>query len=216
MKQDCFADCFGSGTLLCIAAAAQDHPEGSAVTNPSRYSSASKAAPSANQVVLPELLLPAGTLVKVRLSDLLSSARNNAGDGFTAILDQPLVAQGWVAARRGQTVVGQVAATQKAERIQGVSQLALELTDLQKWMAVRCPFILHSFRVMPAPRPITFWAIEFMDFAVMGRRSSWGRGRILAVEATGITPRNAGRRAGKRGFRDTPFTQWAIIQSLAV
>jgi len=66
----------------------------------------------------------------IRLTDSLSSDRNKAGDGFTAILDQPLVAQGWVVARRGQTVFGQIAATQKAGRVQGVSQLAVELKDI--------------------------------------------------------------------------------------
>jgi hypothetical protein len=83
-----------------------------------------------DQAVPPELVLPAGTLVLVRLSDPLSSDRNNPGDSFTAVLDQPLVAQGWVVARRGQAVVGQVTAAQKAGRVQGVSQLALELTGV--------------------------------------------------------------------------------------
>jgi hypothetical protein len=66
----------------------------------------------------------------VRLGNTLSSDRNKAGDSFTAILDQPLVAQGWVVAQRGQTVVGRVADAQKAGRVQGVSQLAVELTEL--------------------------------------------------------------------------------------
>ena len=118
-------------------AAAQDQPNGPASTNPPRYDNPSpadtpypQAAPAGYQAVPPELVLPAGTLVMVRLSDPLSSDRNRTGDGFTAILDQPLVAQGWVVARRGQTVVGQVALAQKAGRVQGVSQLAVELTEL--------------------------------------------------------------------------------------
>ncbi len=78
----------------------------------------------------PELTLPAGTLVTVRTTDMLSSDQNKAGDGFTTILEQPLVAQGWVVARRGQTVVGQVADAQRGGRVQGVSRLALELSEL--------------------------------------------------------------------------------------
>jgi len=112
--------------VLCTAAfaLAQDQPDNPAASNPPRYP---QVAPAGNQAAPPELVLPAGTLIMVRLADSLSSDRNKAGDGFTAILDQPLVAQGWVVARRGQTVFGQVADAQKAGRVQGVSQLAVEL-----------------------------------------------------------------------------------------
>ncbi len=124
---------------LCFVslAAAQGQTDRPAVTNPPRYGDSlpadspyPQAAPAANQAVPPELVLPAGTMIMVRLIDPLSSDRNKAGDGFTAVLDQPLVAQGWVVARRGQTVVGQVAAAQQAGRVQGVSQLAMELTEI--------------------------------------------------------------------------------------
>jgi hypothetical protein len=80
--------------------------------------------------VAPTLILPEGTLVQVRLTQLLSSDHNKAGDGFTAELDQPLIAQGWVVARRGQSVIGQVTTAQYAGRVKGVSQLAVQLTEL--------------------------------------------------------------------------------------
>lgn len=85
---------------------------------------------STGWTVPPELDLPAGTLVTVRLTDTLSSDRNHPGEGFRAVLDQPLVSQGWVVSRRGQTVVGRVAVAQKAGRVQGVSQLAVELSQV--------------------------------------------------------------------------------------
>jgi len=78
----------------------------------------------------PSLTLPAGTLVQVRLTDTLSSDHNRPGDGFTAVLDQPIISQGWVVSRRGQTAVGRVANAQVAGRVQGVSQLAVELSEL--------------------------------------------------------------------------------------
>ncbi len=78
----------------------------------------------------PTLTLPAGTLITVRLTDLVSSDRNRPGDGFTTVLDQPLVAQGWVVSRRGQSVMGRVVNAQRAGRVQGVSQLAVELSEL--------------------------------------------------------------------------------------
>jgi len=76
------------------------------------------------------LTLPAGTLIQVRLTETLSSDHNRPGDGFTAVLDQPLIAQGWVVSRRGQTAVGRVANAQVAGKVQGVSQLAVELSEL--------------------------------------------------------------------------------------
>jgi hypothetical protein len=86
--------------------------------------------PPSNQMAPPELTLPAGTLITVRLTDMLSSDRNKAGDTFGTVLDQPLVAQGWVVARRGQVVEGRVAVAQNAGRVKGVSQLAVELSEL--------------------------------------------------------------------------------------
>ncbi len=76
------------------------------------------------------LTMPAGTLITVRTTEMLSSDQNRPGDAFTAVLEQPLVAQGWVLARRGQVVQGRVASAQKAGRVKGVSQLAVELSEV--------------------------------------------------------------------------------------
>ena len=86
--------------------------------------------PPSDQSAPATLALPAGTVITVRLSQLLSSNQNRAGDGFSAELEQPLVADGWVVSRRGQTALGRVAVAQKAGRIKGVSQLGVELSQL--------------------------------------------------------------------------------------
>jgi hypothetical protein len=64
------------------------------------------------------------------LNQPLSSDHNHPGDTFTATLDQPIVINGWVVARRGETVVGTVTEAKKAGRVKGVSQLGLALTDI--------------------------------------------------------------------------------------
>jgi hypothetical protein len=80
---------------------------------------------------VPRLLsLPAGMLLAVRTTQPLSSDHSRAGDSFTAILEQPVVAQGWVVARRGQIVMGRVAIARKAGRGHNSSELAVELSDL--------------------------------------------------------------------------------------
>jgi hypothetical protein len=127
-----------AGLCFLPLAAAQDQPDRpTAATNPPRYGNAPPAetpspqtAPAQTQTVPASLTLPAGTLVRVRLTDTLSSDHNNAGDGFTTVLDQPIIVQGWVVSRRGQMAVGQVVTAQKASRNKGVSQLAIELNQL--------------------------------------------------------------------------------------
>jgi hypothetical protein len=66
----------------------------------------------------------------VRTDQVLSSDHNQPGDGFSVTLAQPLVANGFVVARRGQILSGRVAEAVKAGRVKGTSRLALELTDI--------------------------------------------------------------------------------------
>jgi hypothetical protein len=77
-----------------------------------------------------QLTLPAGTWIAVRVNDPLSSNENHPGDGFTATLVRPLVVQGFVVARRGQTIGGRVVEVEKAGRVKGTSRLGLELAEI--------------------------------------------------------------------------------------
>ena len=87
--------------------------------------------PQANHGPVPaNLTIPPGTVIFVRTNQPLSSDHNHAGDTFTATLDRPIIVNGWVVARRGQTILGTVTTAQKAGRVKGVSQLGLELTDI--------------------------------------------------------------------------------------
>jgi hypothetical protein len=80
---------------------------------------------------IPEnLTLAAGTWITIRVDEPLSSDRNHAGDGFTATLVQPLVVNGFVVARRGQTFGGRVAEAVKAGRAKGTSRLGLEINEI--------------------------------------------------------------------------------------
>lgn len=83
-----------------------------------------------SRAVPPDLVLPAGTWITVRVDTPLSSNHSAPGEGFTATLSQPLVVNGLVVARRGQTVGGQVSDVRKAGKVQGTSMLAVELTEL--------------------------------------------------------------------------------------
>lgn len=77
-----------------------------------------------------QIIVPAGTWITIRVNDPISSDRNLSGDQFMATLSQPLVADGFVVARRGQTVGGRVVEVQKAGRVKGTSRLGIELTEV--------------------------------------------------------------------------------------
>jgi len=86
---------------------------------------------SAPQGSLPHTLtVQPGTTISVRLREWLSSDQNHAGDTFSAELDQPIVIDGWVVARRGQSVLGRVVLAQKANHGNNESKLGVELSDL--------------------------------------------------------------------------------------
>jgi hypothetical protein len=76
------------------------------------------------------ITIPAGTFVTVRVDQYLSSDKNQAGDGFSATLARPLIANGLVIARRGQTLGGRVIDAKKAGRVKGVSHLQVALNSL--------------------------------------------------------------------------------------
>ncbi|HKW99660.1 MAG TPA: hypothetical protein VJN43_18105 [Bryobacteraceae bacterium] len=77
-----------------------------------------------------KVTLAAGTLIPARTIEGLSTDRNQAGDTFTATLDQPLVVDGLVIAERGAHLEGKIVRAERAGRVKGVSDLAIELTQL--------------------------------------------------------------------------------------
>jgi hypothetical protein len=77
-----------------------------------------------------QLTIKQGTYVTVRVNQPLSSDHNQPGDAFMATLVRPIVVDGVVVAQRGQTIGGRVAEAQKAGRVEGVSRLVVQLTDL--------------------------------------------------------------------------------------
>jgi hypothetical protein len=89
--------------------------------------------------------LTAGTLIPVRTIEGLSSDRNQAGDGFTATLDAPLVVNGLVIAERGAHLEGKVVQADKAGRVKGVSELSIELTQLTTSDGQHVPIETESF-----------------------------------------------------------------------
>lgn len=95
-----------------------------------------------------QLTIPAGSWLTIRVNQPLSSDHNQPGDAFTGTLAQPVVVNGFVVARRGQTIAGRVAEAAKAGRVQGTSRLGLEVTELAvadgSQVPVRTQMVLRS------------------------------------------------------------------------
>lgn len=85
-----------------------------------------------------QVTLKAGMLIAVRTGESLSSAHNSLGDGFSATLDQPLAADGWVIAERGARVEGKVVET-------GRGNLVLVLTRLRTSDGQHVPIETETF-----------------------------------------------------------------------
>jgi hypothetical protein len=108
----------------------QDQQPGAAPAQRPPSSTRPPMRPATTAPVPANLAIPAGTVIFARLADPLSSDHNQAGDTFSATLAKPIIVDGWVVARRGETIIGSVTTAQRAGRIKGVSQLGLELTDI--------------------------------------------------------------------------------------
>jgi hypothetical protein len=74
--------------------------------------------------------LPAGTAIKVRTTHTLSTKTLQTGDGFDAVLDEPLMAGGKELFPKGAMVMGKVTNSDPGGRVKGVASLAIELNML--------------------------------------------------------------------------------------
>jgi hypothetical protein len=132
------------------------------------------------------LTIPAKTILYVRINEPLSSDHNQVGDRVTATLERPLVVNGWVVARRGQTLSGQVTAAVKAGRIKGTSQLGIELTDLSLVHGQSMPILTEMWKgsggTSHGQDAATIGGTTALGAAI-GSAADWGRGAAIGAGA---------------------------------
>lgn len=133
-----------------------------------------------------QINIPAGTFLTVRVNQMLSSDKNQPGDGFSATLVEPVVANGVVVAEPGQIIGGRVAEAQKAGRVEGVARLGVELTSLSLVDGQQIP--IHSQLVSrkgdtsvgrDAGAIVGTTALG----AAVGAAAGWGRGAAIGAGA---------------------------------
>ena len=136
----------------------------------------------------PTVTLRAGTLLPVRLGENLSSEHNQAGDGFTATLDGPLVVDGFVIAERGARVEGRVIEAEKASHVKGQPTLALELTKLNTSDGQHVGIQTDAFRkqaVKSTQQDVGIVAAAAGVGAIIGAMAGGGKGAGIGAAAGG-------------------------------
>ena len=137
-----------------------------------------------------DLTLSAGILIPVRVNQWLSSDRNHPGDTFSGVLEQPLIVQGWVVARRGQSVIGRVSVAQKAGHGKDVSQLGLELAELSlvdgQQLPVRTELVQSEGRPTSTGREAATIGATTAIGAAIGAAAGGGTGLAIGAGAGAV------------------------------
>jgi hypothetical protein len=162
-------------------------PPPAAVPAPATVPESAEAPPA--PAPAPVVTLQAGMLLPVRLGENLSSERNQPGDTFTATLDAPLAADGFVIAERGARLEGKVVEVQKASHVKGQALLGLELTKLDTSDGQHVSIQTETFRRL-APRSSTTDNVGIVAAAagigaVIGAIAGGGKGAGIGAAAGG-------------------------------
>jgi hypothetical protein len=141
---------------------------------------------AAQSAVPQRLTLPSGTVIPVRIQQWLSSDQNHAGDTFGAVLDQPLIVNGWVVARRGQTVTGRVVLARKSGHGNSESKLGVELSQLTvvdgQQLPVSTQFVQNS-RTRSQGRDVATVGTTTALGAIIGGAAGGGSGAAIGAAA---------------------------------
>ena len=76
------------------------------------------------------VMIPAGSMIRIRINQTLDSGRTKAGDTFNGIVVNDVVAEGVVAIPRGASISGTVVAATKSGDLTGRGELSLQLTQV--------------------------------------------------------------------------------------
>ena len=76
-------------------------------------------------------IVPAGTVIRVRLNDAIGSKTAQAGQTFTASVMDPIVVDGRTLIPAGATVAGEVTDAKSAGRFKGAAELAITIRSVR-------------------------------------------------------------------------------------
>ena len=109
------------------AAATADN---SSATSSAKGSGKGGAMASGKEAAAAPIVIPAGTVLTVRLGETLSSKESQAGQSFSATLAEPVEADGKTVIPSGATASGTVVAAHAAGKFKGASLLQIKLNSV--------------------------------------------------------------------------------------
>ncbi|MBL8231258.1 MAG: hypothetical protein JNL98_22380 [Bryobacterales bacterium] len=119
-----------SKTGLTAANPAAEPPSGAAPVASAPAASATAAAPAAPAAPAPELVLPAGTPIRVMTTSTISTKSNKSGEAFEGSLYAPITVDGKVLLPKGTPVRGVIAESDPGGRVKGRARLSLRLSSI--------------------------------------------------------------------------------------
>jgi hypothetical protein len=132
------------------------------------------------------LTIAPGTFISVRISQPLSSDKNQQGDTFFATLAEPIIVNGVVVAQRGETVSGRVTEAQKAGRVTGTSRLGVELTGITlvdgQQLSIQSQMVTRNGNTSVGRDAAAIGGTTALGAAV-GAAADWGRGAAIGAGA---------------------------------
>ena len=78
------------------------------------------------------VVIPKGTLLRVRVDESISTRHNHSGDRFTATLTEPVVVNGESVLPSGTRLAGHVLVSKSSGRLKGRARLVLELDSFER------------------------------------------------------------------------------------
>lgn len=75
-------------------------------------------------------IIPAGTVITVRMAESVNTRHNKTGQRFTAVLEANLVSANEIVAKKGSKVYGRLTQIKKAGRLVGSASMWFELTEI--------------------------------------------------------------------------------------
>jgi len=147
--------------------------------------------PQSNQAPPPppvpaSLTIQQGTYVTVRVNEMLSSDKNQPGDAFTAILEQPVVVNGVVVAEPGQTLGGRVVSAEK-HSVGKPGRLGIQLTNMTlvdgQQVPINTQFISRHGPSTPGGEQVGTVAATTGIGAAIGAAADWGTGAAIGAGA---------------------------------
>lgn len=150
--------------------------------------------------------VPAGTPVTVRLNGGLAASRNEVGDRFTGILEQPITSGGATIFPAGTPVSGEVVASKGKGRFKGAGDLGIELTAIGRDRVATTEYE----KVSPGrgKRSVEFGAGGAGVGALIGGLAGGGKGALIG----GLSGAAAGTGLGAyTGNRDVVIPAESVI-----